>query len=233
MHISTKQRLELSGEIFLLEPRKRSEIFFFKSAFLSLSFSCTSFWVRMLLYMLASSMHVLYRLFLLSEMICCWFSLSKLVGGGGVFSRKDCMLLIMLNLFSIFKSLSCYSEFVLVEGFFTWWCGKYWLSSWTRIAFSSAFFLKFLSPSFSPREGSKVLCILVVIVYCLPSKPWSDSTNITMVNTLHRLLDAMVIQLWWQWAGVILSVGPQVISFISFFGGLVTWDKLVVYETGY
>ena len=153
--------------------------------------------------------------------------------GGGVFSRKDCMLLIMLNLFSIFKSLSCYSEFVLVEGFFTWWCGKYWLSSWTRIAFSSAFFLKFLSPSFSPREGSKVLCILVVIVYCLPSKPWSDSTNITMVNTLHRLLDAMVIQLWWQWAGVILSVGPQVISFISFFGGLVTWDKLVVYETGY
>jgi hypothetical protein len=36
---------------------------------------------------------------------------------------------------------------------------------------------------------------LVVIVYCLPSKPWSDSTNITMVNTLHRLLDAMVIQL--------------------------------------
>ncbi|KAH8514435.1 hypothetical protein H0E87_007314, partial [Populus deltoides] len=46
-------------------------------------------------------------------------------------------------------------------------------------------------PSFSPREGSKVLCILVVIVYCLPLKPWSDSTNITMVNTLHRLLDAM------------------------------------------
>jgi len=131
MHISTKQRLELSGEIFLPESRKRSEIFFFKSAFLSLSFSCTSFWVRMLLYMLASSMHVLYRLFLLSEMICCWFSLSKLGGGG--FSRKDCMLLIMLNLFSIFKSLSCYSEFVLVEGFFAGWCGKYWLSSWRRI----------------------------------------------------------------------------------------------------
>ena len=108
------------------------------------------------------------------------------------------MLLIMLNLFSIFKSLSCYSEFVLVEGFFTGWYGKYWLSSWTRIAFSSAFFffIKFLSPSFSPREGSKFLCILVVIVYCLPSlKPWSDSTNITMVNTLHRLLDAMVILL--------------------------------------
>jgi len=53
--------------------------------------------------------------------------------GGGGFSRKDCMLLIMLNLFSIFKSLSCYSEFVLVEGFFAGWCGKYWLSSWRRI----------------------------------------------------------------------------------------------------